>query len=131
MKVSSEKDQAFHTLLIRFDSAFTFVYSPRRGTAAASMPGQVPDDVKSRRIQELIDRQNEITQEINDTLQGRTVEVLVEGLSKTNPSMLSGRTRTNKLVVFPLYPGVTQGDLINVKIDCVIVLPFVGSVLIE
>ena len=101
---------------IRFDSAFTFVYSPRRGTAAASMPGQVPDDVKSRRIQELIDRQNEITQEINDTLQGRTVEVLVEGLSKTNPSMLSGRTRTNKLVVFPLYPGVTQGDLINVKI---------------
>lgn len=101
---------------IRFDSAFTFVYSPRRGTAAASMPGQVPDDVKSRRIQELIDRQNEITQEINDTLQGRTVEVLVEGLSKTNPSMLSGRARTNKLVVFPLYPGVTQGDLINVKI---------------
>ena len=102
---------------VRFDSAFTFVYSPRRGTAAASMPNQVPDDVKSARIQELLDRQSAITEEINMTLTGQVVEVLVEGESKTNPSMLSGRTRTNKLVIFPPQPKIQEGDLVSVKIS--------------
>ncbi len=64
------------------------------------MPNQVPDSVKSERIQKLVDVQNAITEEINGNLKGDVVEVLVEGTSKTNPSMLSGRTRTNKLVVF-------------------------------
>ncbi|NLJ59775.1 MAG: tRNA (N6-isopentenyl adenosine(37)-C2)-methylthiotransferase MiaB [Firmicutes bacterium] len=101
---------------VRFDSAFTFVYSPRRGTVAASMPNQVPDSVKSERIQKLVDVQNAITEEINGNLKGDVVEILVEGTSKTNPSMLSGRTRTNKLVVFPPHPTVHKGDLVKVKI---------------
>ena len=101
---------------VRFDSAFTFVYSPRRGTAAASMSDQVPDSVKSERIQKLVDAQNAITEEINRNLKGEVVEVLVEGESKTNPSMLSGRTRTNKLVIFPLHPRIRKGDLAKVKI---------------
>ena len=101
---------------IRFDSAFTFVYSPRRGTVAASMPNQVPEEVKSERIQQLISVQTEITEQINRTLQGEVQGVLVEGMSKTNPSMLSGRTRTNKLVIFPLHPEVSEGNLVKVKI---------------
>ena len=101
---------------VRFDSAFTFVYSPRRGTAAASMPNQVSDSVKSERIQKLVNLQNTITEEINRNLKGEVVEVLVEGMSKTNPDMLSGRTRTNKLVVFPHHPTARKGDPVKVKI---------------
>jgi len=58
------------------------VYSPRRGTVAASMPNQVPDSVKSERIQKLVDVQNAITEEINGNLKGDVVEILVEGTSK-------------------------------------------------
>lgn len=116
-----EDDDAFAETLraveeVRFDSAFTFVYSPRRGTAAASMPNQVPDDVKSARIQELLDTQSTITEEINMTLRGQVVEVLVEGESKTNPSMVVGRTRTNKLVIFAEQPEIHKGDMVLVKI---------------
>ncbi len=101
---------------VRFDSAFTFVFSPRRGTAAASMGDQVPDDVKSARIQELVRTQERITTEINRALEGKIVEVLVEGESKTTPSMLAGRTRTNKLVVFPPDPRAQKGRLVQVRI---------------
>ncbi len=101
---------------VRFDSAFTFVFSPRRGTAAARMKDQVPDDVKSHRIQRLIDVQEAITVEINSSLAGNVVEVLVEGESKTNPAMLAGRTRTNKLVVFPRDDRAATGRLVNVRI---------------
>ncbi|MCR4401714.1 MAG: tRNA (N6-isopentenyl adenosine(37)-C2)-methylthiotransferase MiaB [Firmicutes bacterium] len=101
---------------VRFDSAFTFVFSPRRGTAAARMADQVPENVKSERIQRLIAVQEAITAEINEGLRGRVVEILVEGESKTNPSMLAGRTRTNKLVVFPRDDRVRRGDLVKVKI---------------
>ncbi len=80
------------------------------------MPDQVPGEVKTERIQQLISVQTEITEQINRTLQGEVQEVLVEGMSKTNPSMLSGRTRTNKLVIFPLHPEVSEGNLVKVKI---------------
>jgi tRNA-2-methylthio-N6-dimethylallyladenosine synthase len=101
---------------VRFDSAFTFIYSPRRGTAGASMHNQIPDSVISDRIQKLVATQNIITGEINKGLQGKTVEVLVEGTSKTNPSMLSGRTRTNKLIIFPFHPEARIGELVKIKI---------------
>lgn len=101
---------------VRFDSAFTFVFSPRRGTAAARMDDQVPEDVKSDRIQRLIKVQDAITLEINKALAGKIVEVLVEGESKTNPSMLAGRTRTNKLVIFPRDDRARKGTLVKVRI---------------
>ncbi|MBE3585105.1 MAG: tRNA (N6-isopentenyl adenosine(37)-C2)-methylthiotransferase MiaB [Thermoanaerobacter sp.] len=100
---------------VRFDSAFMFVYNPRPGTPAARFPEQVPDEVKSKRIQELIARQNEITLEYNRSFIGRVEQVLVEGESKTNPEMISGRTRTNRLVIFP-GSGDLAGQLVNVTI---------------
>jgi len=86
---------------VRFDSAFTFLYSPRSGTAAADMPGQLSPEEKKERLQRLMDLQYEIAREKNLALEGERVEVLVEGPSKTDPSIYSGRTRTNKLVLFP------------------------------
>jgi tRNA-2-methylthio-N6-dimethylallyladenosine synthase len=86
--------------LVRYDSAYTFSYSPRDGTPAASMDDNVPEDVKKDRLKRLNDLMTQIGREQNELLRGQTVEVLVEGESKTNPDVLSGRTRTNKLVLF-------------------------------
>lgn len=86
---------------VRYDQAFTFVYNPRRGTPAARMPDQVPQEVKSERIQKLIALQKEIALEQNRALEGQTLEVLVEGPSETDRSLMSGRCRTNKQVIFP------------------------------
>ncbi|MDQ0285767.1 tRNA-2-methylthio-N6-dimethylallyladenosine synthase [Desulfofundulus luciae] len=100
---------------VRFDGAFTFVYNPRPGTPAARFPEQVPDGVKSERIQKLIERQNEITLAHNKALVGRVEQILVEGESKTNPEMMSGRTRTNRLVIFPGSRDLA-GQLVNVTV---------------
>ena len=86
---------------VRFDGIFTFIYSPRPGTKAASFPGQVPKEVKKDRLQTLVATQNRITLELNQALVGKDVEVLVEGPSDKDPSVLAGRTRTNKVVTFP------------------------------
>lgn len=95
---------------VRFDNAYTFIYSPRAGTEAAGFPDQVDAGVKKERFARLVERQNRISWEINQELVGQEVEVLVEGPSKTNPEVLSGRTRTNKIVVFPgqARPGEFQ-----------------------
>lgn len=100
---------------VRYDQAFTFIYNPRSGTPAAGLPGQVPREVKSRRIQELVALQKEISLELNRALVGRTVEVLVEGPSETNPALFAGRTRTNKTAVFP-GPGELVGRLVAVTV---------------
>ncbi|MFL5793416.1 MAG: MiaB/RimO family radical SAM methylthiotransferase, partial [Actinomycetota bacterium] len=89
----------------RFDSAFTFQYSPRPGTEAATMPDQVPPDVVKDRFQRLLKLQERISLEANRALVGTEVELLVEqSISKTNPTRMSGRTRTNKLCHFPAAP---------------------------
>jgi tRNA-2-methylthio-N6-dimethylallyladenosine synthase len=86
----------------RFDSAFTFQYSPRPGTEAATMPDQVPPDVVKDRFQRLLKLQERISLEANRALVGTEVELLVEqSTSRTNPTRMSGRTRTNKLCHFP------------------------------
>ncbi|MFZ5648826.1 MAG: tRNA (N6-isopentenyl adenosine(37)-C2)-methylthiotransferase MiaB [Bacillota bacterium] len=100
---------------VRYDTAYTFVYNKRSGTPAEKMPDQVPDKEKTRRIEMLIKRQNEISLEINEAEAGKVHEVLVEGASKTNPKMMSGRTRTNKLVVFPGAEEAT-GKTVPVRI---------------
>ncbi len=99
---------------VRYDSAFTFVYNIRTGTPAATME-QVPDEIKSERIQRLIELQNQISLANNQADEGKILEVLVEGETKNNPERLAGRTRTNKLVVFP-GPLEISGKLVPVKI---------------
>ncbi|ACA59090.1 RNA modification enzyme, MiaB family [Candidatus Desulforudis audaxviator MP104C] len=115
----TEEDFADTLDLVRrvgYDQAFTFVYNPRRGTPAAGWPDQVPEDVKSRRIQELIQVQKEIGLARNRAEEGKVLEVLVEGPSATRPDLLSGRSRTNKTVVFPGEPGLA-GQLVRVRVE--------------
>ena len=99
----------------KFDSAFTFIYSPRKGTPATEMPDQVPEEVKKERIYQLIELQNKVSLELNQALVGTQVEVLVEGVSKSDSQMLTGKTRTAKTVVFPGNQGLI-GELVKVKI---------------
>lgn len=100
---------------VRFDNAFTFIYSPRENTPAAKQTDLVSLEEKKARLQRLNEVQYAISLEKNQHLQGTVVEVLVEGESKTNSEVLAGRTRANKLVLFPGDKSLT-GRLISVKI---------------
>jgi tRNA-2-methylthio-N6-dimethylallyladenosine synthase len=99
----------------RFDSAFTFVYSPRCGTEAATLPNQVPEDVKRERLERLVRLVQRVAAEQNAERVGRTEEVLVEGPSRTDPSLLRGRTRRNTTVHFA--GDATPGELVDVLIE--------------
>lgn len=99
----------------KFDSAFTFLYSIREGTPAAKMENQVPDNIKHERFQRLLDVLYPINLEINEKLKNKVLDVLVEEVSKTDESMLTGRTRTNKLVHFK-GDKTLIGKSVNVKI---------------
>ncbi len=85
---------------VRFDSSFTFIYNKRPGTPAAKIEDQVPEETKRKRIQALIALQNKITLEKNSEEIGNLHEVLVEGTSEDKPGIMSGRSRTNKVIVF-------------------------------
>ncbi len=98
-----------------FDSAFTFLYSIREGTPAAQMEDQISDEIKHNRFQKLLDMQHDISKHENLLLEGKTVELLVDGESKNDPDIMSGRTRTNKLVNF-LGDKNSTGKLVQVKI---------------
>ena len=100
---------------VGFDSAFTFVYSPRAGTEAAALPDQVPEEVKQDRIERLIELCQRVAHERNRARIGIVEEVLVEGPSRTDPTMLRGRTRRNTTVNFS--GGAEAGDLVNVRIE--------------
>ncbi|MEO9174654.1 MAG: tRNA (N6-isopentenyl adenosine(37)-C2)-methylthiotransferase MiaB [Gaiellales bacterium] len=84
-----------------YDHAFTFIYSPRRGTDAGQMEDQVDDDVKHERLERLVARVQAHADARNQELVGREVEVLVEGPSRTDAGRVRGKTRTNKTVIFP------------------------------
>jgi tRNA-2-methylthio-N6-dimethylallyladenosine synthase len=100
---------------VGFDGAFTFVYSPRSGTEAAAMPDQVADAVKRERIARLVEVVQRVARERNEERVGRVEEVLVEGPSRTDPTLLRGRTRRNTTVNFG---GSAQaGELVDVRID--------------
>ena len=100
---------------VRFESAFTFIYSPRAGTEAASMPDQVPEDVKHERLERLVETTQRIAAEQNANRIGRVEEVLVEGSSRTDAALLRGRTRRNTTVNFT---GSTRaGSFAAVVID--------------
>jgi tRNA-2-methylthio-N6-dimethylallyladenosine synthase len=100
---------------VGFDSAFTFVFSPRQGTEAATMPDQVPEEVKRDRIERLIDVVQHVAQERNAGRVGGVEEVLVEGPSRTDPSLLRGRTRRNTTVNFA--GTAVAGELVEVSIE--------------
>src|SRR5262249_61042016 len=89
---------------IQFYNAFIFRYPPRSGTPAADMPDQIEERVKDERNQDLLQVVNRSNRRILERLVGSNVEILCEGPSKTNRARLMGRTRTNKIVVFPSSP---------------------------
>ncbi|MFZ1879266.1 MAG: tRNA (N6-isopentenyl adenosine(37)-C2)-methylthiotransferase MiaB [Gaiellaceae bacterium] len=100
---------------MRYDSAYTFVYSPRAGTEAAAMPDPVPHEVKIERMERLVEVTQRLARENNESRVGRVEEVLVEGPSRTDPSVLRGRTRRNTTVVFA--GEAAAGELVDVLID--------------
>jgi tRNA-2-methylthio-N6-dimethylallyladenosine synthase len=100
---------------VGYDSAYTFVFSPRRGTEAAELPGQVPEDVKRERIERLIDLCQRIARDRNLARVGVVEEVLVEGPSRTDPALLRGRTRRNTTVNFS--GAAEPGALVDVLIE--------------
>lgn len=102
---------------IRFDSCYTFIYSPRKGTPAARMENQIDDETKHRRLQELMDVENEISLELNKEMEGKTYTVIVEGPSKQDETNWFGRTSTNKMILFPYREGLKVGDTVEAKVE--------------
>lgn len=102
---------------VRFDSAFMFQYSERPGTKAARhFPDDVPNEVKTRRLNEIIGLQSSISLERNKECVGNTYRVLIEGTSKRDSGSLFGRTSGNKVCVFPAE-GHKPGDYVNIKVE--------------
>jgi tRNA-2-methylthio-N6-dimethylallyladenosine synthase len=100
---------------VGFDSAFTFIFSPRSGTEAASLPDQVADDVKHARLEALVEVVQGIAADRNAARVGRVEEVLVEGSSRTDPTLTRGRTRRNTTVNFS--GTAAAGELVDVLIE--------------
>lgn len=120
MGFPTETEQDFEDTLdlyrrVGFHSAFTFIYSKRKGTPAAEMPGQVYERDAKARIARLIKLAEECTLAANKKYEGRSYPVLVEGISKRNGAMVSGRTDCGRMVNFA---GTEQliGQIVNVKI---------------
>lgn len=101
---------------VRFDGAFTFIYSPRIGTPAAKIEDPTPEADKKRRLNHLIEIQNRISYEKNQAFIGSMSEVLVEGVSEKNTAIWSGRNSQNKLIHFKPIPSIKQGDLAVVRV---------------
>ena len=99
---------------VGYDGAFTFIYSPRRGTEAATLPDQIPQDVKVERLERLVEVIQRRAHERAERFLGRTLEVLVEGPSRTDPTRLRGRSRHNKVVNFSGLGA--PGELVEVEI---------------
>lgn len=101
---------------IQFDDLYSFRYCDRPNTPASSLPEKVPLEVSQRRLIELQSRQRKISEKGNRSMEGRVLEVLVEGPSKQNPGENTGRTRTNRIVNFP-GPLIPPGTLVAVRLE--------------
>jgi len=101
--------------LVRFDTIFLFNYSERPGTVAPGLPEQIPHEVKQRRFDGLLNMQKRIALAANLAYEGHTYEILVEGPSKKDPTRLTGRTRTHKIINFPGDPALI-GTLVPVHV---------------
>jgi tRNA-2-methylthio-N6-dimethylallyladenosine synthase len=102
---------------VRYDGAYMFKYSPREGTKAFKMDDDVPEEVKSKRLQEIIDLQQKISLEKNLELTGKEEVILIEGFSKKSVDFYAGRTDTNKVVIVPSNEFITPGVYVRVKIN--------------
>ncbi len=100
---------------VRYDSIYTFIYSPRKGTPAAEMENQIPEEIQKERFNRLVELQNSISKDFNDSMVGKTVKVLVDGKSKNNESVYMSRTENNRIVHFESETDYT-GQFINIKI---------------
>ncbi len=127
-----ETEAQFHNTLrafeeIRFDQAFMFKYNDRPGTRAAEFPNKVPEETKQARLERLVARQNEIGRQINEKLVGQSFEVLVEAPDPKSAGKVRGRTRTNKLVIFPGEPSLV-GELVAVQTQEAYLWGFLGEI---
>lgn len=118
---SEEDHQATLKLMrdVRYDGAYMYAYSPRENTKAWKMGDDVPDETKSRRLEEIIEQQRIIGEELNVLEIGKTLGVLVEGRSKRSDKDWIGRTDTNKKVIFKHngLAGYSVGDIIDITIE--------------
>ena len=116
---------------VRYDSAFTFIYSPRKGTPAAELMEQVSESESKPHLQQLIERQNQISLEKNQAWLGRATEILVEGPSEKDSAIWSGRNSQYKLVHFVPVVKVTPGELVWVRIIAAQTFTLEGEMLLE
>jgi len=128
-----ETDKQFENTLstietIRFDAAFMFAFDAIPGTAAASLPNQLPTNIKHSRLREVIELQNRITVEINESLKGSIFEVLVEGSSPRDSNKLTGLTRQNKTVNF-IGEDELSGHFVKVRAVTGKLYGFVGELI--
>ncbi|MGI8728247.1 MAG: tRNA (N6-isopentenyl adenosine(37)-C2)-methylthiotransferase MiaB [Solirubrobacterales bacterium] len=126
----SETEEEFAETLevceqVGYDAAFTFIFSPRRGTAAAELDGRVPHPVKVERMQRLVEVVQRRAKERAQRFVGREVEVLVEGSSRTDASRVRGRSTHNKVVNFE--GTAAPGELVRVEIDSATSQTLMGS----
>ena len=120
MGFPNETDEEFNETLslvdiVKFESAFTFIYSPRKGTPAAKIKDDVSKETKSKRFSELVKHLEKNIEVYSKNMVGKTYAVLVDGESKTDSDMLSGYTECNKLVHFKGDSSLV-GKIVNVKI---------------
>jgi tRNA-2-methylthio-N6-dimethylallyladenosine synthase len=102
---------------VRYDGAYMFKYSPREGTKAFNMNDDVDEETKTKRLNDIIALQQQISNEINQSLIGAEEIILLEGYSKKSDMFLSGRTDSNKIVIVPRNDNFTIGDYAKVKIN--------------
>jgi tRNA-2-methylthio-N6-dimethylallyladenosine synthase len=112
---------------VRCQNSFIFKYSPRTGTAAAEFPDDVQEETKKGRNHILLDLQKKISTEENRKMVGKSVEVLVEGTSKSDAGRLSGRTRQNQIVAFDLPEGNNQADVSSLLFGKLVNIDIVDS----
>ncbi len=114
----------------QFDFAYMYEYSERPGTLAAKKyADDIPADVKSRRLAEIIALQNKLSTENNKKDIGKTYKVLIEGFSKKSSKDFKGRNDQNKTVIFPVSDGYKKGDYVNVFIESTTTTSLIGKVI--
>ncbi len=129
----TETDEEFEDTLemlrkVEFDSVYSFIYSPRKDTVAASMEGQIPDKVKKTRFAKLLEVQNGITKDLNSEYVGKVIKILVEGKSKTDEDKYTGRNEKNRLVHIDGCDCLI-GKFVNVRIDRADTFAMYGTVI--
>jgi tRNA-2-methylthio-N6-dimethylallyladenosine synthase len=115
-----ETDADFDKLMklvddVGYDTSFSFLFSPRPGTPAANLHDETPHEVKLRRLQQLQARLDENVRAISASRQSTVQRILVEGPSRKDPAVFTGRTECNRLVLFPGQPRLT-GQMVDVRI---------------